>query len=49
MIAGMGIKRMYCDIFNDPDYIDPPVEDPVEVLSRARCIVSALYAAGTGP
>jgi len=28
--------------FNNPDHDDPP-ENPVEVLFRARCLVSALY------
>jgi len=38
-----GNKADVLRYFNNPDYIDPPVEDPVEALFRARCIVSALY------
>lgn len=38
-----GNKADVLRYFNNPDYIDPPVEDPVVVLFRARCIVSALY------
>jgi GH25 family lysozyme M1 (1,4-beta-N-acetylmuramidase) len=38
-----GNKADVLRYFNNPNHGDPPIENPVEVLFRARCVVSALY------